>query len=240
MEPRPELDDESFSQLPPHRLGAATKVVEYVATHPRSTIREIAKGTDMSDAAIRYLLIDLLSIGVIKELSHLDEEGPRRRGRPAQRYIVKKVLLVATPPRRFWQLSDSLIATLLEMQGEAATTRLFRFMGERAAKSTADRWRKHHRIPMSIDSFRRLLSKALNQLGYSAILRKRDGTLYITTRNCIFSEISQKYEGLVCNFHHTYYPTLFSLVCGRTLKSTERSLCMAEGDHQCQMELQLD
>lgn len=232
------LDDETLSRIPIHSQRAATRIIEFISTNPNSTVRDIAKGTNLSESAIRYVLIDLIAMGVIAA-SQIDTDKPRARGRPAQQYRLQKALIITTPPRRYWQLADLLISTLLRKYGEGATIELFKEMGTQAAKDTAQIWQQSHRIPMSTTSFRKKLAESLNQLGYNASLQLLDNKLVIRTHNCLFQEVSFKYEGLMCNFHNSYYPTLFSLMCKQPIRNIERVGCMSHGDDGCQLEIRL-
>lgn len=237
LESKLKIDADRFSYLSSHRLQAASRIVEFVATHPRSTTKEIAKAIGLSTAAVRYILGDLLAQEILATLTHLDDPQPRGRGRPATRYILRKAIVVATPPRRYWQLSDRLIATLLMQLGKTDVERIFQSMGARAAQATVERWKKNHRIPMSLETFRRLLRQELNQVGYSANLLLKNNRVTIITRNCLYGEISRKYDGLLCNFHNTYYPNLLSIACKCRVKTFERSSCMARGDDSCHIEM---
>lgn len=231
------LDAETFSRISPNRLQTSSHVVQFIASNPRSTVKQIAKGVNLSHAAIRYILSDLQAQDVVIALNHLDLKGPRGRGRPPVRYLLKKALLISTPPRRYWQLSDRIITSLLSQMGRKATERFFRAMGESAAHESAKRWSKMTRIPMSVETFRRLLRQELNQVGYNADLSIRGKNLTITTRNCLYSEVSRKYEGLLCQFHETYYPTLLSKMCQLQIQTVGRRGCMARGDSSCIIDL---
>lgn len=233
------LNNETVSRIPHHSKNAASRIIEYLSANPSSTVRDIAQGTSLSESAIRYVIIDLLAFGVIAFESHFEHDAPRSRGRPAQRYRLQKALILTTPPRRYWQLADMLISTILHQQGEDATVEMFKVMGTRAAHNTADQWRKNHRIPMSLNTFRKKLGETLNQLGYNASLKVQNKKLLIRTHNCLFQEVSKKYEGLMCHFHNTYYPTLFSLMCDQPVRSVERVRCISGGDMHCQLELHL-
>lgn len=231
------LSAESASFQAPHRLNATSRVVEFIATHPKSSTREIAKGTRLSTAAVRYIVSDLLAQDIIVARSSLDQPGKRGRGRPTSLYVLKKALLITTPPRRYWQLSDRLIATLLDEMGAEATERIFRSMGLNAAQATAEIWSQTSRFPMSLESFRQKLRQELNQVGYNANLTLSNKRITITTRNCLYGEVSRKYEGLLCNFHMAYYPNLLKLVCNLNVQTIGRKGCMARGDAQCSIEL---
>ncbi|MFX0168331.1 MAG: winged helix-turn-helix transcriptional regulator [Candidatus Hodarchaeota archaeon] len=237
MSYKTDISTESFAQLTPHRLNAATRVIEFIAAHPNKTVKEIAKGTNLTNSAVRYIVSDLLSQDIIDSRSSLDLPGKRGRGRPSSLYVLKKALLIATPPRRYWQLSDRLIATLLDELGSDVTERLFQSMGINAAEATAERWSQTSRIPMSLESFGRKLRQELNMVGYNAHLTVRNKRIIITTKNCLYGEVSRKYEGLLCNFHTTYYPKLLSLVCHLDVQTIGRKGCMARGDAQCGIEL---
>ncbi len=110
-------------------------------------------------------------------------------------------------------------------------------MGEKAAQETAEQWKQNHRVPMSIITFQKKLSESLNQLGYSAVLKTEGKKVIITTQNCLFWEVSRKYEGLICNFHNAYYPTLFSLMAGHQVIAVERAMCKGRGDPRCRLEM---
>ncbi|MFX1563718.1 MAG: helix-turn-helix transcriptional regulator [Promethearchaeota archaeon] len=237
MESRLEIDADRLYYLSSHRLQAASRVVKYVATHPRSDTKEIAKEMGLSVAAVRYILGDLLAQEILTTINHLDDPQPRGRGRPATQYILKKALVVSTPPRRYSQLSDRLIETLLMQLGKPAVERIFQTMGTRAAQKTVERWKQNHRIPMSLVTFRRLLRQELNQVGYNADLIIKNNRVTIITRNCLYGEISRKYEGILCNFHNTYFPNLLSLACNCHVQTFERSSCMAQGGDFCHTEL---
>ncbi|MFX1510339.1 MAG: helix-turn-helix transcriptional regulator [Promethearchaeota archaeon] len=232
------VDNETLSRIPIHSRRAATRIIEFISTHPNSTISDIAKGTNLSESAIRYTLIDLLALRVIAE-SQVSKDEPRSRGRPAQRYCLQKALIITTPPRRYWQLADMLISTFLRKFGREATTELFQDMGKQAANDTAQVWRRSHRVPMSIVTFRKKLGESLNQLGYNASVQLRDKTLVIRTYNCLFQEVSFKYEGLMCHFHNSYYPTLFTIMCKQPVRNIERVSCRSHGDEGCQLEIRL-
>ncbi|MFX1577001.1 MAG: winged helix-turn-helix transcriptional regulator [Promethearchaeota archaeon] len=231
------LSTASFAKLGHNRVNAATLVIEFIAANPNSTTREIAEGTKLSSAAIRYVISDLLALDVIQAHSSLEKPGKRGRGRPSSNYVLKKALLLSVPPRRYWQLSDRIIMTLLNEIGTDATERLFKTMGENAAIATAERWSQTSRFPMSLESFSQRLRQELNMIGYNAHVSLRKKRILITTKNCLYSEISRKYEGLLCNFHKMYYPKLFSLVCHMNVKTVSRRGCMARGDKQCDIEL---
>jgi predicted ArsR family transcriptional regulator len=239
METKLDFNQESFADLPLYRSRTAYRIVQFIASNPQSTVEEIAKGVGLSNSAVRYGLLDLLAFNVIHALSTLDQPGPRGRGRPAYRYVLKKALLISSPPRRFWQLSDIMISTLLDRLGVEGTERIFQHMGRRSANETTDHWRKDHRLPLSLQTFRRLLSQQLNQIGYNADLKIEGRKMVIVTRNCLFGEVSRKYEGLVCNFHLAYYPTLLSTTCGKSVQNVSRTSCMARGDDKCRTVLTL-
>jgi predicted ArsR family transcriptional regulator len=232
------LGDETLSRIPLHSQKAATRIIEFISATPNSSVSEIAKGTNLSESAIRYVLIDLIALGVIAE-SQIDHDKPRARGRPAQRYHLQKALIITTPPRRYWQLADLLISTFLRLFGEETTINLFKDMGNHAAKDTAQIWRQSHRVPMSTTTFRKKLGESLNQLGYNASLQLKDNKLVIRTHNCLYQEVSFKYEGLMCHFHNSYYPALFSLMCEQPVRNVERVACMSHGDDGCQLEIRL-
>ncbi len=232
------LNDETLSQIPFHSQRAATRIIEFISRNPNSAVSDISKGTNLSESAIRYVIIDLLAFGIITE-SDINNLKPRARGRPAQRYRLQKALIITTPPRRYWQLADLLISTLLWKFGEDGTTALFKDMGTQSAHNTAGQWRQNHRVPMSINTFRKKLGETLNQLGYNASLEVKDNRIVIRTKNCLFQEVSYKYEGLMCHFHDTYYPTIFSLMCEKPVHAVERVSCMSHGDDDCQLEIHL-
>ncbi|MFW9831328.1 MAG: helix-turn-helix transcriptional regulator [Candidatus Thorarchaeota archaeon] len=232
------LGSMQLSMLPFTQQKAATRVIEFISTNPNSTVKKIAKGTRLSEAAIRYVLIDLLAFDVVAVQSHLDRKQ-QGRGRPAQHYILKNALMLSTPPRRYWQLSDLLISTLLEQKGEDFMKLLFQSMGEKSAHETVEHWKRNHRVPMSITSFKKALGESLNQLGYNAALKISGSKIIVTTQNCLFSEISRKYKGLLCSFHSTYYPSLLSSMCEKSVQAVERVSCMSHGDDCCQLEIHL-
>ncbi len=237
MSEKSALTLESFAQLAPYRLNASTLVIKFIAANPNSTTREIAEGTNLSNAAVRYVIADLLAQDVILAQSSLNQPGKRGRGRPSSHYVLKKALLYSVPPRRYWQLSDRIIMTLLEEMGMDTTERLFKTMGINAAIATAENWGQTSRIPMSLESFRQRLRQELNMVGYNAHVTLHKKRIVITTKNCLYSEVSRKYEGLLCNFHTMYYPKLVSLVCNLKVQSIGRKGCMARGDSQCDIEL---
>ncbi|MFX1319232.1 MAG: helix-turn-helix transcriptional regulator [Promethearchaeota archaeon] len=232
------IDDETVSQISLNSQKASTRIIEFIATHPDSAVSDIAGGTNLSESAIRYALIDLLALGVISE-SYSDNEKPRSRGRPPQLYRLQKALITSTPPRRYWQLADLLISTLLQKYGEKNTIELFKDMGTLSAHDTATQWKQNHRIPMSINTFRKKLSEALHRLGYNASLTFTENRIIIRTHNCLYQEVSYKYEGLMCHFHNSYYPTLFTLMCDKPARAVERVSCMSHGDDGCQLEIHL-
>ncbi len=231
------LSSESFAQLTHHRLTAATLVIKFIAANPNSTTREIADGTNLSDAAVRYVISDLLAQDVLIAHSSLEKAGKRGRGRPSSNYVLKKALLFSIPPRRYWQLSDRIIMTLLDEIGTEATERIFQTMGVNSAIATAENWSQTSRFPMSLESFRQRLRQELNIIGYNAHVAIQKKRIIITTKNCLYSEVSRKYEGLLCNFHLMYYPKLLSLTCNVNVQTIGRKGCMARGDSQCGIEL---
>lgn len=239
MEEKTILLDEAFSRLSTPSLQSATKVIEFIVANPRSTMKKIAQGVGLSYSSVRYILEELLSNEIVRAINYLDEPSSRRRGRPATRFKINKTMLISSPPRQYWRLSNQLIAALLSQLGLEKTERIFRFMGVQAAQSTAENWSRTCRLPMSHKSFRKRLRQELNRMGYNATITLQKQRVVIITQNCIYGEVSRKYQGIVCNYHSTFFPTLLSLACQDNVSSIKRLKCMAHEEEYCELHLEL-
>jgi predicted ArsR family transcriptional regulator len=215
------------------RYDFLTRIVEFIATHPSSTIPQIVESTTYSYTAVKHALDELVKQGVIRSERKLNS----RRGRPATYFTLDKPFMIITPPRQYLHLSRMIMQGLLERFGEDGVKKFFSDLGEKmgadAAKSMA-----LGKGRMSIAECGRFVEKYFNELGaYSKVSVSGHG-IKLTIQNCVFYEVSKEYKGITCEGHESFFRAFFKAVANITLMNVSHEQCMAKGDECCIFKIQ--
>jgi predicted ArsR family transcriptional regulator len=216
------------------RYDFLKEIVEYIATHPGSTIPEIVESTTYSYTAVKHALDELVKQGVLKS-----ERRPcSKRGRPATYFKLDKPFMIVSPSRQYLYLSKMIMQGLLEKLGVDGVKKFFSDLGEKMGIEAA-RSMTSAKERMTTAGCGRFVEKYLNEYGAHAKASVSGSKINVTVENCIFYEISKEYGGVTCEAHESFFRSFFKEIANATLMNLSHEQCMAKGDKCCMFKIQL-
>lgn len=168
------------------------KILEFLLEHPNgSTLEELAAHLEITKTAAKEHVIKIESLGY---LSYRDTKG--LIGRPKRRYLLTSEGHEAFPRQYAW-LSNEILELMVETCGSGGAGKNMRALANKVAASMENRFDKSVSAPKLLAE----ITRALNELGYRAVLRQSDlrkGAV-IEATNCVYHSVAKKHPEL-CQF----------------------------------------
>lgn len=183
--------------------GTKGKILENLLEGAKTT-KALSKSLGVRESAIRMHLERMVEMGVLT--SSFYREGV---GRPKKRFSLTSAGHELFT-KKYDLILESMLAVLLEKEGDAYVRSLFTTVGRRLADSLGGDvlWASREKTP---EVKAQALVKVMNNMGQRAELVRSDGALQIVNHNCVFRSTAIKYPGLFCDlFHKTFVEKLLS------------------------------
>lgn len=168
------------------------KILDYLLGHQEgATLEELSSHLEITKTAVKDHLIKIEGLGY---LSYRDTTGTV--GRPRRRYLLSQEGHDAFPKQYSW-LSNVLLELLAQDLGKDGVARLMRSLADKVAKSMESKFQS----PSSPVELLERITKALNELGYRAMLKQSDlrkGAV-IEATNCVYHSVAKEHPEL-CGF----------------------------------------
>jgi len=190
------------------------KILYTMATHPRSTIQDLAEAVGINSISVRHHLSSMEADGLIAY-----EEQRHGVGRPRLVYYLTERGLERFPTR-YLSLTNRLLEQLKQTLPPATVDRLFQEIALDLAKGYAQKAKK-----LSIEGKLNLVKEALAQEGFNVEWEKKSDHYQITEITCPFFHIGEKHPE-VCTVDHTMISTVLNI-------PTEKIKCVLNGDAHC-------
>lgn len=195
--------------------GTRERVVRTVSERGPITAVQLAELLDLTPTAVRRHLDALVDEGQLEER---EQQGFRRRGRPARAYVVSDAGH-ARLRADYDQLAADVLAFLAEQGGDAAVQAYARRRAA-AIKETLD-------VPMegTVEERTEALATALNGQGFATSTRPLGAGLQLCQGHCPVQHVAEHFPAL-CEAE----TEMFSEVLG---VHVQRLASLAHGDHVC-------
>ena len=167
------------------------KVLQTVASHPKSTIMEIAIAVGINAISVRHHLTSLQVAGLIQAA-----EERHGVGRPRLIYSLTDDGL-ENFPTRYYQLTNLLIQQMKEALPEETVNSIFKRMGENFANEY-----KEKLVAMSLEEKLDFLEKHMKNEGYELEWKKINDGYLINEISCPFYQIGKEHPQ-ICLFDMT-------------------------------------
>jgi predicted ArsR family transcriptional regulator len=194
------------------------KILDYLLDHPEgATLEEISSHLGVTKTAAKEHVLKVLNLGL---LTYSDSKGAI--GRPKRRYLLSPEGHEAFPKQYSW-LSNVLLELLAEDLGEKTVARLMKDLGEKVAGSMKARFD----AAKSTAELLALITEALNELGYRAMLKQSDirkGAILEAT-HCVYHSVAKQHPAL-CGFDISFLEKSSGL-------SVQMESCIARGGSVC-------
>lgn len=168
------------------------KILEFLLDHRTgATLDELAAHLGITKTAAKEHLIKIDGLGF---LTYQDKKGAI--GRPRRHYLLSDQGNEAFPRQYSW-LSNVLLEFLTEEIGSQKTAKMMESLAGRVVESMKGRFRE----PQSSAQMLAEITKALNELGYRAVLKQSDlrkGAI-IDATNCVYHSVAKTHPEL-CRF----------------------------------------
>lgn len=194
------------------------KILNYLLEHPEgATLDELSSYLEITKTAVKDHLIKIEGLGY---LSFKDSKGSV--GRPRRSYLLSEEGHDAFPKQYSW-LSNVLLELLAQDLGKEGVVHLMRNLADKVAKSMESKFKntKSH-----VELLERI-TKALNELGYRALLKQSDlrkGAV-IEATNCVYHSVAKEHPEL-CGFDVRFIENASGM-------SVKLESCIARGGSVC-------
>ncbi len=207
------------------------KIYQTLLRNPMST-NQLAQSLGLSHSSLRFHLRDLESSGLVTRRT----ETTKGRGRPKIIWTVDKgVHIDGFPVRRYEQLSEILLRTLIHLAGdeEVGTTLLHvgRELGAEALREISQSKSVSSWTPESFCEH--FIIGSMERGGIVIdIERCSESEVVFSNYNCPFQELTVRYKDEICdNLDKGYYQGIAEAMGGGA--RFERTACLADGDDMC-------
>jgi DeoR family suf operon transcriptional repressor len=194
------------------------KILEYLLSHPDgATLEELSAHLGITKTAAKEHVLKVLHLGL---LTFTDLKGSV--GRPKRRYLLSSEGHESFPKQYSW-LSNVLLELLAEDLGEKTVARLMADLGKKVAGSMKPRFEKAR----STAELLALVTEALNELGYRAMLKQSDvrkGAVVEAT-HCVYHSVAKEHPAL-CGFDISFLEKSSGM-------SVQMESCIAKGGAVC-------
>ncbi|HEY1364439.1 MAG TPA: helix-turn-helix domain-containing protein [Xanthobacteraceae bacterium] len=193
----------------------------------RTLLRELLRNRDgvTVDALTRAL--DISRNAVRQHITSLERDGLVARGktqpsggRPQQLYVLTSEGEELFPRQYSW-FSEMLLQMLRGESGSAGLEQKLAEMGRAVAGSLQARLAREGDLNARIAA----IADILQELGYDAAAKERDGELQIEAHNCVFHKLASQHPE-VCSFD-------LALLSSCSDSEVEHSSCMVRGSDAC-------
>jgi DeoR family suf operon transcriptional repressor len=167
------------------------KVLQTLASHPKSTIMEIANVVGINAISVRHHLTSLQAAGLIQAA-----EERHGVGRPRLIYSLTDDGL-ENFPTRYYQLTNLLIQQMKEALPEETVNSIFKRMGEKFSNKY-----KEKLVAMSLEEKLDFLEKLMKNEGYELEWKKINDGYLINEISCPFYQIGKEHPQ-ICLFDMT-------------------------------------
>jgi len=183
------------------------KVLQTLASHPKSTIMEIASAVGINAISVRHHLTSLQAAGLIQA-----EEERHGVGRPRLIYFLTDNGF-ENFPTRYYKLTNLLIRQIKESLPKETVDLIFKSMGENFANEYREKL-----VAMSIEEKLDFLEEIMKNEGYELEWEKSNDGYLINEISCPFYQIGKKHPQ-ICLFDKT----LIAGILGISPESIEHS-----------------
>jgi len=174
------------------------RILQFLLSHPRSSINELAKAVGINAISVRHHLTSLQADGLV-----MDEEERHGVGRPRLVYFLTDDGMERFPTR-YLRLSGNILSQMKESLSTETVKKIFR---EMAYNKTSEY--KEKMQGMSLEKKLEFFKNFAIQEGFSIDWEKKDGKYYVYQSNCPYYHIGQDHPE-VCLFDQTLMSELFS------------------------------
>jgi predicted ArsR family transcriptional regulator len=195
------------------------EILGYLLEHKNgATSDELASHLGITKTAVKEHLLKIDHLGY---LTYVDSKGSV--GRPRRRYLLSQNGLDAFPKQYSW-LSTVLLEHLAESAGPETVAKIMDTLAAKIAESMESKFK----AAKSSSELLRLITEALNELGYRSSLKQSDlrkGAV-IEATNCVYHSVAQKHP-VLCRFDTQF---IENATGGMNVKLES---CIAKGDPIC-------
>ncbi len=165
-------------------------------------LEECSKIVGIKPITVRHHLRVLEQAGLVESFT----AGREAPGRPKQYYrAVKRYVNLGFPLRRFDLLSEQALKALLRRVDREEAENLLRAEAERMGKELLGNLSVKHGVrEWNLENFKRYVLPALEQMGCYPAIEEEGKTINLKFYNCIFHEVSRRFQPLVCNAHEAF------------------------------------
>lgn len=210
------------------KLETATIILDCISNIRDNTIPKIMQKTGVSYTAVKNILEELVSSGVISE----NTVKSRSRGRPVKTYQVVNSLEITYPPRKYDELLSYLISKLNIKYPNLELENIFREIGWQMADEKLSELKNKN---IKIEKISDLVSVINSDLDSDNIPHEivfSGNHIEIKIYTCVFRKVSAEFSPKICQLHENYYSRL--LEDSLSLKNKiEHKSNMSKNDNNC-------
>ncbi len=184
------------------------QILNCISSNKDNTIPRIMKKTGSSYTAIKNIVEELVTHGIIAE-KKLPES--KDRGRPPKTYTLLKHFEIAYPPRKYDLLLSYLLSTL-KSKTDLNLPQLLSDIGVHRAVEKISELKKHNIKINSISDLAEIINKDLENENIPHDVTVHDNAIEIKIYSCIFKKISTEFSPLICLVHENYYSKLLEYI----------------------------
>lgn len=195
------------------------------------TVKNLVSMFGMHHSAIRIHLNKLEEAGLIssRKLHHKGAVG-----RPQLAFVPNPRALSVTLPPRDYQFLAELAMSFAQSEG-AGPEEVGEFGQAWGRSFMRSRGRSVH-IPLPLTEAVKIMFEELDSLGTSPQCLPADGSCTLVIRNCLFSELAERYAPLVCALHQSVMKGMLTEIIGEQFEWTQTA-SIAEGESACVAEI---
>jgi Predicted transcriptional regulator len=212
-------------------LGEDTRFAifrEIAGAEKPQTVRDLVRTFGMHHSAVRIHLNRLHDAGLIIS-KPIDRRGTV--GRPQLVYLPNPTATSLTlPPRNFELLARMALEFALASAGTDLPAEEFATSWGNAYIRDGGQAGTHLSLPEALDA----LVDELRGMGGSPMLAQLNGDGYaLVEHNCLFGDVSSRYEPLVCSLHQGAIRGMLQELCAETFEWTMRETLAAGAERCC-------
>lgn len=208
------------------------EILKLIYQKPRD-IEDLATCLKLQPITVRHHIQFLQEAGLLESY----EARTGSAGRPKTYYSIAKGLPTLTfPARRYFDLSKTMIDSLLRNVGEQKAIEILADVGDEMGAETVKYIEATHRVtkwtPKEFAEF--FVQKYLQEAGAEPeIIEKSDSRVVYRMHNCLFYELSQQTPCLMCDVLHRHFHNTLVKAMSNNFEDTQTS-CMGHGAICCE------
>lgn len=208
------------------------EILKLLYKKPHS-IEELAERLTLKPITVRHHIQSLMEAGLLESY----EQRSGASGRPTNYYrIARSLPNVNFPQRQYLLLSSFLVDAIRRNLGEKKTREMLgkagHEMGEESIKTLKEKNSIKEWSPAEFT--KSFVKEFLEEMGAEPeIISESKTKVNYRLHNCIFSELSLKYPGLMCDVLHRRFHEGVCAAMGKNVKDSQKT-CMGHGDDSCE------